>query len=152
MPEKSDTIKLLRQCSSGIETGVQSIDDALKYAHSPDLKDLLNKYKAEHELLRDEVQEHMKECADGNPEELEHHAFSTVMAQTMSRIKVNAELTFNDADTKVAELMAEGCDMGSRTLTRYVNEYDKADKRSKNLAGNIIRIEDELSVRLRKFI
>ncbi len=152
MEQPSDTLALLKECSSGIETGVSSIKDALEYAHSQELRDLLNAYKVEHEHLRDEVQACIKECAGDDPEAQEKHTFSAAMGRVMSKMKINAELAFNDKDTKVASLMSEGCEMGSRTLTGYVNQYKNADKKAKNLAGNIIRIEDELCDKLRKFL
>jgi len=152
MTEKESTVALLRECSDGVETGVLSIEEALKYAHSDDLIETLNAYKEEHERLRDEVQAHMKKVTGKSIEDLEQPTFSTAMAKSMAKLKINVELAFNERDTKVAELMSEGCEMGSRTLTQEINRHQGADKTSKNIAGTLVRIEDELCSRLRRFL
>ncbi len=152
MTEKNHTLMLLKQCSQGVETGVMSIVEALKHANDQSLREMLNDYKAEHERLRDEIQAHIEECAHGDPEETEKNTFSGSMAQTMAHMKMSVELTLMERDTKVAELITEGCDMGTRTLTQYINEYDKADQKSKNLAGKLVRMEDEMREKLRKYL
>lgn len=35
---EQDTIKLLRECDSGIKMGVSAIDEVLKYVHDEELK------------------------------------------------------------------------------------------------------------------
>ena len=152
MSEKEATIALLRECSDGVETGVLSIEEALKHAHSEELKETLNIYKKEHERIRDEIQAHLKKCTGGNIDEAEAPTLSTSMAKSMAKFKINIELAFNERDTKVAELMSEGCEMGSRTLTQEINRHQEADKTSKNIAGTLVRIEDELCSRLRRFL
>ena len=43
-----DTIKLLRECDSGIKMGIASIEDVLGFTKSETLKDILEKSRKEH--------------------------------------------------------------------------------------------------------
>ena len=44
-----------------------------------------------------------------------------VMAQGMSWIKTNMRLAMNTSDETIAELMTDGCNMGVKSLSRYLN-------------------------------
>ena len=52
---EEDTIKLLRECDSGIKMGVSSLEEVGEYATSDNLKRLLTENKIEHEKLKEEV-------------------------------------------------------------------------------------------------
>ena len=54
---EQDTIKLLRECDSGIKMGVASIDEVLPFVHNKEFKELLETCKKEHEKLDRETQE-----------------------------------------------------------------------------------------------
>lgn len=53
------------------------------------------------------------------------------MAQGMSWIKTNMKLAMNTSDETIAELMTDGCNMGVKSLSRYLNQYKAADDRAK---------------------
>ena len=56
------------------------------------------------------------------------------MAKGMSWIKTNVKLSVNESDNAVADLITDGCNMGIKTLNKYLNQYEAADEKSKNLA------------------
>ena len=62
---EQDTVKLLRECDSGIQMGVSSIDDVLKYVKSDRLEKLLVDCKGEHERLDEKLQEALRRFGDG---------------------------------------------------------------------------------------
>ena len=59
-----DTIKLLRECDSGIKMGVKSIDDVLDRVKNHDLQQLLNACKDEHVKLDKELQQLLGQYED----------------------------------------------------------------------------------------
>ena len=61
-------------------------------------------------------------------------------------------MMLEDSDRTVADLMTDGCDMGVKSLSKYLNQYQAADETSKNLAKRLIGLEEQLSVELRKFL
>jgi len=142
---EQDTIKLLRECDAGIKMGISSIDDVLGHVHSKDMKQLLSHCKEGHETLQREIGNQLADYQDDgkNPNPI---------AKGMSWMKTNLKLGLEDSDHVVAELMTDGCDMGVKSLSRYLNQYKAADEKSKNSAKELIRLEAQLAIDLRPFL
>lgn len=135
--EYSDTVKLLKECDAGTKMGVSSIDDTLNKVHDEKLKSLLTESKKHHEMLGNELHslllEHGAEDKDPNP-----------MAKGMSWMKTNIKLGIDNSDATVADLITDGCDMGIKSLNRYMNQYKNADEKAKDICKRLISIEDAL--------
>ena len=58
----------------------------------------------------------------------------SAIAQGMSRMKTGVKLAMDESDATVADLITDGCNMGVKSLSRYLNQYKAADERSKDLA------------------
>ena len=142
---EEDTIRLLRQCDAGIKMGIDSIDDVVKYVSSDRLRNLLVKCKNDHESLMSKTQEMLDDYQDEgkNPNPL---------VKGMSWIKTNMRLIVNESDETIADLMTDGCNMGAKSLSKYLNEYQAADEKSKNIAKDLIRIEEDLVKNIRYFL
>ena len=74
------------------------------------------------------------------------------MAKGMSWMKTNVKLAVNESDNVAADLITDGCNMGVKSLFKYLNQYKAADEKSKKLAKKLISIEEDLSSNLRKFL
>jgi hypothetical protein len=48
--------------------------------------------------------------------------------------------------------MTDGCDMGIKSLNKYLNQYKRADADSKEIAERVIKIEDSLEQGLRSYL
>ena len=142
---EKDTIKLLRECDAGIKMGVSSIEDVLPYVDSAKLEKLLTKCKEEHEKLDRELQEQLDRFHDDGKE-------PNPMAKGMSWLKTNVMLAMKESDHTIADLMTDGCDMGVKSLSKYLNEYAAADEFSKDIAKKLIAIEARLAEDLREFL
>ena len=142
---EQDTVKLRRECDAGIKMGVSSIDEVLPYAHSEILTRLLRRSKEEHEKLRDEIDELLREYEDKgkNP---------SPVAKGMSWIKTNVKLAFHESDHTIADLMTDGCNMGVKSLSRYLNQYKAADEVSKDIAKRLIHLEEDLAKNLQEYL
>ena len=70
----------------------------------------------------------------------------------MSWLKTNVMLSVNESDAVIADLMTDGCNMGVKSLSRYLNEYKAADEKSKEIAKKIIESESALAGELRAFL
>ncbi len=142
---EQDTIKLLRECDAGVKMGISSINEVIDYTHSEQLKQSLENCKTEHEQFADEMQmllnRYSDEGKDPNP-----------IAKGMSWIKTNVMLSVNDSDAIIADLMTDGCNMGVKSLSKYLNEYKAADEDSKNIAKRIITSENRLADEVRAFL
>ena len=142
---EQDTIKLLRECDAGAKMVIASIDDVLNEVHSDALRQHLTACKREHEALENEIQILLDEYHDDGKE-------PNPIAKGMSWIKTNVKMEMNDSDQTVADLMTDGCNMGVKSLNRYLNQYEAADETSKDIAKRLIRLEEQLAVDIRKFL
>lgn len=135
--ENKDTIHLLKECDAGSKMAVTSIDEVLEYTHSADLKQLLSKSKEHHETLGNEIHSLL---IDYSSEEKD----PTPMAKGMSWLKTNMKLNMDNSDATIADLITDGCNMGIKSLHRYMNQYPCADKKVQNICEKLIKIEEEL--------
>ena len=142
---ESDTIKLLRECDAGIKMGVSSIDDVLDYVSNEALRKMLAGCKEEHERLADEMQSLLARYHDEGKE-------PNPMAKGMSWMKTSVKLVLNESDATIADLMTDGCNMGVKSLNKYLNQYKAADEQSKDLTKRLIRLEENLAIDMRKFL
>ena len=74
------------------------------------------------------------------------------MAEGMSWIKTNVMLMMNESDHTVADLITDGCNMGVKSLNKYLNEYCAADEVSKDIAKRLINLEEKLAIDIRDFL
>ncbi len=142
---EQDTIKLLRECDAGVKMGVSSIDDVIDKVRSPDLQKLLSDCKEEHEKLRGEIEGLLSDYHDEGKD-------PNIMAKGMSAVKTNIKLGLDYSDETIADLMTDGCDMGVKSLSRYLNQYAAADEVSKDIAKRLIKLEATLAEDIRAFL
>lgn len=141
----SDTIKLLKECDAGSKMAVASIDDVVEKIRDSSMKSLLQESKDHHEKLGNEIHsllnQYGKSEKDPNP-----------MAKGMSWMKTNMKLTMDDSDATAADLITDGCNMGIKSLYRYMNQYKAADDTSKDICNRLVSIEEELRKGLRNYL
>ncbi|MBS1408378.1 MAG: hypothetical protein HPZ97_05800 [Oscillospiraceae bacterium] len=142
---EQDTIRLLRECDAGIQMGVSAIDDVLERVQAPDMYRRLSACKRAHESLKTEINGMLADCHDDgkapNP-----------LAQGMSWLKTNAAMAMNGSDQTIASLMTDGCNMGVKSLGRYLNQYEAASEDSKDITKRLIGLEQKLSDDLREYL
>ena len=142
---EQDTGKLLRECDAGIKMGVSAIDDVLGHVQSEPFKRRLVKCKTEHETLEEEIQELLDSYHDDGKD-------PNPMVKGMSWVKVNMMMAVNDSDQTIAGLMTDGCNMGIKTLNKYLNQYKAASEKSKDIAKRLINQEETLASDIRGFL
>ncbi len=142
---EQDTIKLLRECDAGIKMGISSIDEVLEYVSDRQLKDILIDSKGENEKLQNDLVKVLADYGDDGKE-------PNPVAKGMSWLKTNVKLKADGSDSMIAELMIDGCNMGIKSLCRYMNQYQAADQRSKDIAMRLVRAEDKLTDDMRRFL
>ncbi len=142
---EQDTIKLLRECDAGVKMGVSSIDDVLPYVRSEQLKKRLEQCKEEHEVLDREIQAALERFRDDGKD-------PNPIAKGMSWMKTNMKLSMDESDKTIADLMTDGCNMGVKSLNRYLNEYEAADEHIKDITKRLINLEEQLAIDIRDFL
>lgn len=143
--ELQDTVKLLKECDAGTKMAVSSIDEVLESVKDEKLKELLQESKNHHEELENEICNLLKKHGAEEKE-------PGLMAKGMSWMKTNMKLGMDNSDATVADLLTDGCDMGIKSLHKYLNQYQAADKESKDICKKLISIEEQLETNLRKYL
>ena len=142
---EQDTIKLLRECDAGIKMGVASIEDVIDDVKNEDFKKMLEKSIGHHQQLQDDIQILLDEYHDDGKE-------PNPIAKGMSYVKTNLKMAVDPSDSTIADLMTDGCNMGIKSLTKYLNEYEAADKKSKDLAKKVIGLEESLAQDMKEYL
>lgn len=141
----NDTIALLKECDSGTKTAVNSIKEVLDNVNSQHLMKLLTDNLREHESIGDEIHKLLNNCGEKGKE-------PNPMARLMSWVKINVKMMEKPEDKNIAHLMFDGCSMGVKQLSEYVNKYSDADAESKVLAERLIRLEEHLATDLKEYL
>ena len=142
---RSDTLMLLQECSSGIKTAIASIDDVLPFVKESEFKQVLKESKTEHKSLEQKI--------NGELEKINAPAKEPgIMAKSMSKVKINAELAFKPTSAQAASLITDGCSMGIKTITRCLNQYPAADSGAKKLAEKITLLEENLEDKMKPYL
>ncbi len=142
---ENDTIRLLRECDAGVDMGVSAISDVMNRVGSSAMKMALNRCKTEHEKLKTEINILLDSYHDDGKE-------PNPVAKGMSWIKTNMKMAADDSDATIADLLTDGCDMGTKSLSKYLNQYKAADEKSKDIAKRLIQLEEDLRTDLRQYL
>ena len=142
---QEDTVKLLRECNAGIKMGVSSLDEVLPKVQSASLRSSLEKCRQAHGKLGDETHALLARYGDAGKE-------PSPVAKGMSWLKTNVKMAMEATDQTAADLITDGCNMGVKSLSRYLNEYGAAEESAKSVVRQLIRLEEQLAVDLRGFL
>ena len=140
-----DTIELLRECDAGIQMGISAIDEVKDHVKSREFYTMLDDYQREYAELQNEMQgvlhEYHDEGKDPNP-----------LAQGMAKLKTSFMMAVKDTDEEIADLLTDGCNMGIKSLNKYLNQYEAADGRSKDFTRRLIELQDRQLKGLRRYL
>ena len=141
----SDTLNLLRETDKGVQMAIYSFDQLLDKVQNPALKKLLTESRNDHKRLKNEADNLLK--AMGSSEEE-----PPAMAKGMAWLETNWKLGMEYSDRAVADIITKGCDMGSKNLHKYINEYAACDPAAADTAKKLITMEENLSDNLRLYL
>ena len=122
-----------------------SINEILEKVEDTKLSEILTKSRNAHEELESEIHSllnyHKEEQKEPDP-----------LAKGMSFIKTNVKMGIDESDKTVANLITDGCNMGIKSLNKYLNQYAMADVISKKITEKLIRLEENLRKELSTYL
>ena len=140
-----DTIKLLKECDAGTKMGINGILEVVDKVENKELLSILSKYLQDHRKLEEKIQDQLNRFHDEEKE-------PNPIARAMSWIKINVKLIKGQHDHVVADLMTEGCNMGIKSICRYLNQYPTALESIKSLCYDLVELEENFAKDLRQYL
>ncbi len=82
-------------------------------------RSVLEKSRNTHENLKDKIQSLLQKYGQGKRR-------AESLLSGMSYLSTNLKIALDAEDTTIADLLTDGCDMGIKSLRKYLNEYERA--------------------------
>ncbi len=140
-----DTVELLRECDAGVKMGIASLNQVLDKIQDKKLQGIIGDSKNAHAVLENELGK-MIEKTGSQPGE------PNPIAKGMSWMKTNFKTCMEEGDKTIADLITDGCDMGVKSLRKYLNQYESANEDAKDMCRRIIDTEEDLRNRMKEFL
>lgn len=140
-----DTINLLKECNLGTKMAVKSFDEVLERVKSLELKQVLEESKKKHEEIGDKTHQRLLEYNNKDEE-------PNPIVDAMSWMKINLKYAMDSTDNEIAGLIMDGCNMGIKSVSKYLNQYKNAEKEVKNMVDDLVKLEQKLMDELRVFL
>ncbi len=141
----NDTVELLKECNAGVKMGVSSIDEVLDRVQNASLYTTLIHSKNAHSELGQRTHNLLSKLGATGKE-------PNPMAKGMSWMKTNVMMTMDNSDKQIANLITDGCNMGVKSLNKYLNEYESADSQAREIAKDLIKLETDLANDISEFL
>lgn len=141
----SDSISLLQECHSGILMGIDSYEDVIPKIKSQKLLGIVNENKKSHIHIEKEIRDLL---AENKQEPKKPPATASAMAEMSTGFK----LAIKGDDAQVACILADGCNMGIKSLSKYKNKYATAENKAVSMVNDIIDMEETMHQALREFL
>jgi len=140
-----DSVELLKECDAGLEMAISSLEQVKPEAKAENFTNMLEKYYNNHIKIQKDIDQKLVEYhSDGKK--------ANPLAETMSSMKTNFKLMTNRTDQEIADLMMDGCNMGIKSVSKYMNQYANANQDIIQLANDIIVLEQNFSNELRQYL
>lgn len=141
----SDTLELLKECDQGVKMAISAIEQVIDDVKSNEFKMLLETGKDRHSEVQEKIGILLIQHGEAGKA-------PGAVAKGMSKMKISVKMAADGSDATVAELITDGCNMGVKSLSRYLNQYTEADSKAKDAALQLIKSEEELAKSIRKFL
>ena len=140
-----DTVELLKECDAGCKMAIDSMEKIGRYVSDDKLQTIIQKYNDEHIKLKGDIHKMLYSIGEEDKE-------PNPIAKASSWIQSEVKMMINCDSKQAAHLLTDGCNMGVKSLNRYLNKYEAADEVSKDIAKRLINQEQELTMNVRSFL
>ena len=140
-----DDIELLKECDSGVKMGIQGIAAVIDDAYGDDFKNLLENYEEQHVKILGVIHEKLNEAGASIRE-------PHPIARAMANMSTDMKMMMNNSNEKIADIMMDGCNMGIKSVSKYMNQYAAASKETMQIANDIVVLEQNFMNDLRQYL
>ena len=140
-----DNVELLKECDAGVKMGIDGISQVIANVDGENLKNLLENYEKQHKKLEGIISTKLQETGEDGKE-------PNAFGKAGSWFNINMKMFINDSDEKIADVMIDGCNMGIKSVSRYMNEYAGAQKDVMDIANDVVVLEQHFMNELRQYL
>ncbi len=130
----TDTISLLKACNEGCKYATNSMEQLYPHIKDDNLKQVIDDYNGKHIKIGDQCHVLLNKY-DADEED------PKPMAEMFAKMSIGTKMLVDESSQKIAEIMLDGCHMGIKSVGKYMNKYTDASKESRNLARELIQVE-----------
>lgn len=141
----TDTIELLKECEAGVKMATSSMEQIIQHVENPHLKKLIEQKNAEHIKLGEEAHHILNEAGE---QDEDPNPVATFWAKAGTGMKMSV----NGDSHQAASILTDGCNMGIKSISEYINKYVGADQQSVAIAEKLRSIETDMMKKLEKFL
>ena len=142
---EKQTVELLKECNSGCKMGINSMNQVREYVMDEKLAKVLKEYDEKHKKLEKETSKLLAEFGKDEKE-------PEKMAAAFSWISTEMKLMLKDDASQIAKIMTDGCNMGVKSLHKYLNQYQAANEKSKEITRKLTTLEEQQASDIRGFL
>lgn len=136
-----DTIKLLKEVNSGCKNATNSIEQVMGSVKNEKLREILEKNNDKHVGIGDRCHDLLNNYGEDEKD-------PPAMIKAFAWASTEMKLMLKGEDSEVASLMVDGCNMGIKSLSQYLNKYGNADEESRGLAKELVEAEQDFMDKL----
>ena len=142
---EKDTVALLQECGSGVRMGTESIRQVEDRIQSAPMRQQLIACRKKHERLGHRTDALLQKYG-AQPQE------PNVMLRGMAWLKTNVKMMTEFSDAAAADVLTDGCNMGVKSLTKYLNEYPDAAPEARAVTKELIALEEQTTRELQPYL
>ena len=140
-----DTKKLLKECNAGCKSATNSLEQVIEFVKDSELKKLLENYNKKHVDIGDKCHELLNNINEDEKD-------PQTIAKTMAWFSTEMKLMLDNTNAEIADLLIDGCNMGIKSLNKYINSYPSASSNVVDLTKKLIEIEENMREDLYKYL
>lgn len=129
-----NTISLLKACNQGCKYATNSMEKLYPHIKDDKFKQIIDDYNNKHIKLGDECHAMLNRYGADEKD-------PKPIATMFSNMTIDMKMLNDDSTQKIAEVMYDGCHMGIKSVSQYMNKYTDAAQDSRRLAKELIDIE-----------
>lgn len=141
----SQTVELLKECNSGCKMAINSMEQIMEYVQDKRQGEIIRSNTQKHRSLEDKIRQQL---LDNNAKEDQ----PGLMASAMSWLSTEMKMSMHNDSNQVSKIMMDGCNMGIQSLSEYLNKYTEASKESRELAEELIKVEENFMEEMKQFL
>lgn len=140
-----DNINALDEINKGCTMGIEAINNLSDKIKSPDFKEELQKQLENYDKIEDKIQQVYQKYCDAEPHEI------GPVAKTMSDWMMNIQTMMDPTDSKIADLLIQGTNMGIIEGRKVLNNKN-INEDIKDLINEFVTMQEKDVEYLKKYL